>query len=123
MLLNWGTPLFFFFLPLPPGTPREPTQPSIPPRHNVIPPLIAIVVTSRIVFRRGRGPFHWGAQKNSRALAAASNRLRPIVAFEYSSPCQRKLTQQVRCMQTFLHQSEAIVSWNSGTGKSTSAEF
>jgi hypothetical protein len=33
------------------------------------------------VLRRGRGPFQCEAQKNSSALAAASNRLPPIVVF------------------------------------------
>ena len=50
------------------------------------------------VHATGRGPFQFGAQKNSSALAATLNRLRPNVVFEYSSPQLWNLTQQQRCM-------------------------
>ena len=55
-------------------------------RQHAIPGLVAQDYHVSTVLRCGRGPFQCGAQKNSSALAAASNRLPPIVVFEYSPP-------------------------------------
>src|SRR5579872_6222512 len=51
-----------------------------------------------LLARVGRGLFQFGAQQNSRAFAAASNRIRPRVVFTYFPPRWWKLTQQQRCI-------------------------